>query len=79
MPIGIVAATINGINLLAGLPTTKEIWCALEAEWLHNKYDKCNTQILQRQASLLTSALVGKKYLWELHRWQVVLSIVHHV
>jgi hypothetical protein len=40
------ATTINGINLLAGLPTTEAIRCAVEAEWLCNNYDKYdNTDI----------------------------------
>lgn len=47
-----VVVTINQINLLAGLPTTKVISSTLEAEWLCNNYVKCNTQILQKKTCL---------------------------
>jgi hypothetical protein len=44
----VIVKTINNINLLAGLPTTKVIMRAPEAEWLHNNYDNCNAQTSQR-------------------------------
>jgi hypothetical protein len=47
-----VATAINGINLLEGLPTTKAVRCMLEAERLHNIYDKCSAQMLQRKTSV---------------------------
>jgi hypothetical protein len=47
--VGMVSTTINDINLPASVPTTEVIRFMLEAEWLHNSYDKCNAQILQRK------------------------------
>jgi hypothetical protein len=38
--IGVVARTVNDINLLACLVTAKVVRCAPEAEWLPNNYDK---------------------------------------
>jgi hypothetical protein len=42
-----VATSVNSIILLPGLSATKAARCTLEAEWLHNNYDKCNVQVLQ--------------------------------
>jgi hypothetical protein len=42
-----VAKTINDVNLLAGVLSIKAVGCALEAEWLHRNYHKCNAQALQ--------------------------------
>jgi hypothetical protein len=38
--VGVVAATINCINLVAVIPATKLIRCAEEAEWVCSNYDK---------------------------------------
>jgi hypothetical protein len=38
--VGLVATTINCINLVAAIPATTVIRCAEEAEWFCSNYDK---------------------------------------
>jgi hypothetical protein len=42
--VGMVAATVDDINLLASVVTAEVIRCVLEAEWLCNSYDKYSAQ-----------------------------------
>jgi hypothetical protein len=51
-----MATSINDVILLAGLPAMKVVRCTLEAEWLYNRCDKCNAQILKRPSGKVGDA-----------------------
>jgi hypothetical protein len=50
--VDVVETTINDINLLKGLLTTKAIICGLVAERLSDKYDKRNAPVIPKIACL---------------------------
>jgi hypothetical protein len=50
--ISVVVKTVNYINFLAGLLTTKAVRYMLEAELLHSNYGKSSARLLQRKPSV---------------------------
>lgn len=55
LPVGMVVAAMNGINLPLGQPTSKAIRCELGAEWLGSNHGKCSTQVLQRDMPVIST------------------------